>query len=339
MTLGWSKSDLKPRHYLLLAAITALIVIGAPGCFLFWAHSHGRLVAPALTGNVSFDEKVRFLRNNPTKQCDVLVIGSSMALFNLESETILKHLPPGAHLLNAGSWNMKIGNTRAMLECLLRLYQPRTVILACGPMDFYKEDGPSQFFDSNEVVDFIKGSPYWLAVLRHFDLQYYVRWSFKILQDRTTREDYYSMMFDPWGGIPYEIYFPKVDQRRWNQKMDPAQIDSRQYDELSRIADIVRDRGMQLICVQPPLKQGSIPAEAVAGLEEHWERIGEILNRRGFELLNLQKQMTLSDEYFADYSHLNHKGAVIFSDIVGRETAAQRPSTGVASNKMPAAAR
>ena len=91
---------------------------------------------------------------------------------------------------------------------------------------------PVSFFDANEVAQFINGNPpYWVSVLRHFDLQYYVRWSLKILQDRSTRKDYYSVMFDPWGGIPYDIYFPKVDQRRWNQKMDPAQIDPRQYED------------------------------------------------------------------------------------------------------------
>jgi len=265
----------------------------------------------------------------------VLVIGSSMALFNLESQTILKHLPPGTRLLNAGSWNMKIGQTRAMLECLLRIYRPHTVILACGPMDFYTEYGPSQFFDLDEVTQFINGSPYWLSVLRHFDLQYYVKWSFKILQDRSTRKDYYSVMFDPWGGIPYDIYFPKVDPRRWNQKMDPTQIDRHQYEELARLANVAQSRGLRLICVQPPLRQGSIPPGAVTGVDEHWRHMEEILRGRGFHLCNLQKQMTLSDEYFADYSHLNEKGAVIFSEVVGREAGSQSLQDGVASAQAP----
>jgi hypothetical protein len=323
MTAGWSKSALSPCRYLALAALAALVVVGVPASFLYWAYSQGRLVAPAITGNVCFDEKVRFLRNSASKQCDVLVVGSSMALANVESQTMLKHLPPATRLLNAGAWNMKVGHIRAMLECLLGVYRPDRIILVCGMMDFYRDPRPSQFFDAGEVTEFINGSSYWAAVLRHFDLQYYVRWSFSILQHRSTRKDYDSVMFDPWGAVPLDISFPEINPRRWNQKMDPAQVDPRQYEELGRLADLVRSRGLRLICVQPPLRQGSIPVGAAAGVDQHWRRMEEILRSRGFHLFNLQKEMTLSDEYFADYSHLNEKGAVIFSDVVGREANSQ----------------
>jgi hypothetical protein len=331
MSVGWSKLDITPSRYLTLALVTALVVIGAPASFMYWAYSQGRLVAPAITGNVCFDEKVRFLRNSPSKQCDVLVVGSSMAVANIESQTMLKHLPQGTRLLNAGAWNMKVGHTRAMLECLLGVYRPDRIILVCGLMDFYRDPRPSQFFDASEVTQFIHGSSYWLAVLRHFDLQYYVKWSFSILQHRSTRKDYESVMFDAWGGIPYDIFFPNVDQRRWNQKVDPAQVDPRQYEELGRLADLVRSRGLRLICVQPPLRHGAIPIGAAAGVDEHWRRMEEILRSRGFHLCNFQKAMTLNDDYFADYSHLNEKGAVIFSDIVGRAANSQWLQHDVAS--------
>jgi hypothetical protein len=333
MTAAWSKSDISPCRYLALAFLTALIVTGVPASFLYWAHYKGRLVAPALTGSVSFDEKVRFLRNTPSKQCDVLVIGSSMALSNIESQTILKHLPPGTRLLNAGAWSMKIGHIRAMLECLLGLYRPRAVIFVCGLMDFYRDPRPSQFFDASEVTQFINGSPYWVSVLRHWDLQYYWEQSFSILQDRSTRKRYYSVMFDAWGGVPLEISFPEINQYRWNRKVDLTQVDPRQYEELGRLADVIRSRRLHLICVQTPLRQSAIPVGAAAGVDEHWRHMEQILHSRGFHLWNLQKEMSLSDEYFADYSHLNEKGAVIISEAVGREAASQRFPDGTASTQ------
>jgi hypothetical protein len=294
-----------------------------PASFFCWAYSQGRLVAPALSGNVCFDEKARFMRNRASKQCDVLVIGSSMALNNIESEAMLKQLPPGTHLLNAGAWNMKIGQTRAFLECLLRVYHPRNVIFLCGPMDFYLTEFPSQFFDASEVTQFIRGSSYSLPVLlRHFDLQYYLKWSFSILQSRTSRKDYLSVMFDPSGGIPLEISFPNVNWRRWNLKVEPGEVDPDQYEELARVADIIRSHGLPLICIQPPMRKGSVPPDATAAVEKHWRKMERILASRGFHLWNLS-EIGLSDDYFCDYSHLNNKGAPIFSEIVGREIDSQ----------------
>ena len=290
-------------------------------------------MAPAISGNVCFDEKVRFLRNSPTKQCDVLVIGSSMALNNIDSEAMLKHLPPGTRLLNAGAYNMKISQTRALLDCLLAVYRPRNVIFVCGLMDFNKTPGPTQFFDASEVIRFINGRSASIPILlRHFDLQYYVKWSSRILQIRSSRRDYFSVMFDAWGSIPLEIFFPKVDERRWNLKVDPEQLDPAEYEELGSIADSVRSRGLTLICIQPPMKRGSVPLAVSAAVDEHWSRMERILGIRGFHLWN-HSAMGLSDDYFCDYSHLNNKGAPIFSEIVGRETDSQWSKHSVATTQ------
>jgi len=330
MTIGWPKKDLSPLRYVAVAALVAFVVVGTPASFLCWAYSQGRLVAPALSGNVCFDEKVRFLRNNPSKECDVLVIGSSMALNNIDSEAMLKQLPEGTRLLNAGAWNMKIGQTRALLECLLRVYHPRSIIFLCGPMDFYLTEFPSDFFDAEEVTNFINGSSYWVPVLlRHFDLQYYVQRSFSIVQDRSSRNEYLSLMFDRWGSIPLKISFPNINWRRWNLKVELEKVDPTQYDEMARVADLVRNGGMNLICIQSPMRRGSVPVDATAAMDEHWRHIERILGSRGFHLRN-HSAIGLSDEYFADYSHLNDQGAPIFSEIVGRELDSQWSKASVA---------
>jgi hypothetical protein len=98
---------------------------------------------------------------------------------------------------------------------------------------------------------------------------------------------------------------------------------------------LVRSKGLRLICVQPPLRHGTTPVGAAADVDEHWRRMEEILRSRGFHLFNLQKEMTLSDKYFADYSHLNEKGAVIFSDVVGREVDSKWLKNDMAVTQMP----
>jgi hypothetical protein len=79
---------------------------------------------------------------------------------------------------------------------------------------------------------------------------------------------------------------------------------------------------MRLVCVQPPVRAAAIDGDrGVAAAERHWRRVDEILAPTGTRLLNLQRDMPLTDDYFADYSHVNARGAALCGDVVGRRVA------------------
>jgi len=311
--------EISHRRYLTIALCATFLLVSVFAFALFRMNRQGELVAPAFTGILSFDEKMRFMRNRTNLQCDVLVIGSSMALNNFHSETFLKQLPPGSTLLNTGVWGMKIAHTRDFVGLLLKLYRPKTVIMVSGLMDFYPDGRKAELFDHQEVERFVRRGPYWWGVATHFDLLYYLDTSKDIKRFRNTRADYYSVMFDSGGGVPLQVSFPNIDASRWHEQITVSKISEAAYGELDKLVETIRTAGIGMVYVQPPLRKTSVPPESVPALERHWERLNTILTQHEAKLVNLQKELSLEDEFFADYSHLNEKGAVIFTERVASQ--------------------
>ena len=126
------------RRYLLYFAIPPLLLfIGIAG-FIYILHRTHLLAPVPLTGSSTFDEKLEAIRARQHKPIDVLAIGSSMTLQNLNSQVVLQHLPPGATYYNAGAMGIHIASIRKMLELLEPRFHPKAVILVTGPMDYYR---------------------------------------------------------------------------------------------------------------------------------------------------------------------------------------------------------
>jgi hypothetical protein len=311
--------DDRAFRYLAVLAITAFLCLGSVSSLFYGLHRLGRLVAPPISANVSFDEKLRFIRDGHLRQCDVLAAGSSMTLNNLESQPLIERLPRGTSFLNIGSFGMKIGHTRALVEHLLQSFQPHTVIVVCGTMDFYQDPRRSDCFDFQEIDDFLHGAPYWKFVLKHFDLRYYLNHASTIGHLRADRTSYASVYYDAWGGIPLDIAYPRIDAARWNDKVQPEFFNPIQYQELAALADFLGRHQTRLVVAQPPLRAGSISSQDMPAVEAHWQRVASLASTHGFRFVNYHKVMKLDDRYFADYSHLNKQGAAVFTEAFMRE--------------------
>jgi hypothetical protein len=323
---------------LYLAAIAAgfatpLVLVAA---FLLIARGQDRLAAPPLTGNQSFDEKVVWLREHGGLDCDVLAVGSSMTLNNLDSATLARNLPEGWRFRNAAAWGLKIKNTRAEVEFMLKHGRPKAVIVVSSYMDFLREPataGPldedevrpekALFFKEDEVASLAQDGNYWLSVAQHFDLSFYVKNYARIKRMRTSNQKFNSCMFDAGGSVPLAPIKPEGNAFRWGKKVDLAGIDAKEYLELAALASWLQTYGVRLIFVQPPIRSAAASAETPEDLRWHWRRIDEILSAHGFRFVNFHEKLRLSDAYFADYSHLNATGAAVFSQALADEYATE----------------
>ena len=320
-----SQHELSPGQYVMRAVAACSIFLALVGLGLVYADKQGRLAPPPLTGNMCLDEKARLVRTLADEGCDVLVAGSSMALNNIASEPLIEKLPPGTRLLNIGAWGMKIRETREWIEHVRAVTKPAYVVLVVGPMDFYSGYANSRNTFQDDVDGFLRGEPYALYVARHFDIVYYLSSYFSIDHARRSRDHYQSLAFDAWGGLPLNVQYPSVDPVRWNQKVVPHLFNAEHYDELRRLASTLRKDGVKLYCVQPPLRKGSIVPASRAAVEAHWERIAKILADEGQQFLNLHNELQLDDSLYADYSHLNGRGAAIFTAAFAHKVRFEHP--------------
>lgn len=309
----------RPLAY--LAAIFGAMLVPvaiAAGC-LIYLDRHGRLAAPAFTGNSSFDEKIRFVRERGGAECDVLAIGSSMTENNIASDPLIARLPPGTSYLNVAFLAAKMADTQRMLDFYLQRSHPKVVVIICGPMDFVGDISETAPWNAADVDRYLRGGSRWWATCKTGEPYYYLSESSIIAQRRAARTSYWSVQFDRGGAVPLDIHYPDVDEQRWNNKWRTG-ASEKQFAAFAKIVAMLNDRGISLVCVQAPTRAAAMEGYAAAA-QAHWKRVNDVLAMAHTRLLNLELEMPLSDEYFADYSHLNAAGAALCGDAVGRRVA------------------
>lgn len=304
-------AELHPRHYLLIVAMVVVAAVGVTGGWTWNTAASGRLAPVPLSGSISFDEKMEWLWKGGERRWDVLAVGSSMTLNNLDGATVAAGLPRDAAFVNAASWSMKIADSQALIDYVAEVREPRAVLLVTGPMDFY---GAAQGFVRREQLDTLRTTTaYPLLVARHFDPLWYWQRADAIGAQRADRSWYTSLRFDDWGCVPLDVRWPAVAEDRWNERPRLEQVSDRQYTALAAIADRLAARGTLLVCAQAPIRADAVAACGEDRLRAHWARLEAILAARGLRFHNLHDDLALGVEAFADYSHLNADGARRFS--------------------------
>lgn len=294
--------------WLATAAVAALIV-----CAIAVTRACDIAPPPAISANICFNEKVLFIHDRGGPACDVLAVGSSTTLGDVDSQMLAGALGQSRSYLNAGAWGMTVCETRKFLELLMECgARPKCVIMVCAITDFHPPVGAA-FWDSVDTPRLLKGDGYWLAMARHFELSRAISEGRQATRDRRRSNEYTTLMFDRWGGSLLDMKFPDVSKRRWAMNPQPDGIDPSQYDQLAGMADMLKINGIGLVCVQGPLRPSVMDDATAARCRIHWRKVEKILADRGFAFINLQDRLPLDDSMFADSVHLNRSGVVKFT--------------------------
>ena len=130
----------------------------------------GHLPPPPLTNNVCADEKLVFLRQNPPVDPNFLVLGSSVAWRNIDSEVIAANLSD-ARPLNGGFCGLQINQSAFIAGWMIDQWPSiRQVLLVVSPMDYTRCMGSGQVFDPDDARRFVlERQPMWSFYLRYFD--------------------------------------------------------------------------------------------------------------------------------------------------------------------------
>lgn len=271
----------------------------------------GALPPLALTSNLSFNEKHSFLRSALRTKPDLIVAGSSMALNNLSGDDLASELPDHPRILNIGAFSLKMSDTRRWLRAVLDATHPKKVIVVTGMMDFYAGTKWLTPTDA-DLRSFAAGSrsPV-LEFLKYFSLQYYLDKWIGLRLDRRSRADYSSLAFDGTGSVPLAVYYPHVDMQRWREVPRGEMVVDEEYRQADQLAIDLRDRKIEAIFVQPPIRREALAAGR-SDMEKHCHRLARAVQQSGQVFLDLH-DMNLADSFFADYSHLNARGSRAFT--------------------------
>lgn len=264
------------------------------------------LPAPNLTNSYSLNDKLNFARG---KKADVLAIGSSMTLNNLDSKIVTRELNTTSYL-NLSSWGMSVSDIYQCLMAYSEFHVPQTLIISSTIGDFTVVNKDLKV---ERIASFLKSSDltYPLFYFPNFNLKYYfTNYSYqkKIKNDSSSYE---YLKYDPFGAVLYNPSTLKKSEARWNAPIgqNPEEI---QYQYLSKIAKWCNENKVRLLFFQSPVREGMFSDKtnpvSREKIEKHMKRVGEILSGNQHQWVDAGTK-TWSDSLFADNLHFYDFGA------------------------------
>lgn len=285
----------------LKTSLIFLIIVMIAGV-AFFSLNKNYLAAYRITNSYSFNEKINFL---PEKQdVKILGLGSSITLNNLSSDAIIDLFETDS-FLNVASWGIKMEDMYNLLKEFDPLYDPEIIICVSSIIDFSL---PGIEFNSHEIGNYLHEEKKKGVMNDLPNLSYYLRHTIKNRIYQSSNKYYSSLMFDDHGGVALNQQDFKHDPYRWNKKLSFHGLHPSSYRYLDSISSFAAKRNIELILVQTPVRENAKRKSLKSKMEKHEEMIRSLLEPRGQHFINGYR-LKFPDKYFADYTHMNVKGA------------------------------
>ncbi|WP_396632593.1 hypothetical protein [Maribacter sp. R86514] len=282
--------------------------------FLFCWFQYYSFPPPNVSNSISFNAKALYIKNKFSKEnVDILAIGSSMSLNNINSNVIAKTYG-NQQYLNASSWGLNMEETFNLLKIYSKKYHPETVVISSNFGDFQasyqtiKFNYTEEYLLGNNLIKYLKNSNLSQLILDSRLLGLY----------KNSNTMYQSLKFDTYGGVNYPLSNFQINDKRWKgEKLINEEIDLIQYTYLDSISKLCSSNSMKLIFVQSPFREmyySKLSKQELAILNNHTSKIENILLDNDAIFVN-SLDKTWQESLFVDYNHLNEKGSRLYTEF------------------------
>ena len=135
------------RKFILKATFYVILILG--GFELLYRLG----VWPCITDSSTYDHKMLWLQQHPSKKAELMAVGSSVPMYGLSSSSIVGELPLSYY--NFSSWNLRITDCWITIKPMVREYRPKYVLLGTNLGDFVAGTD-STYFDYIDAASFIR---------------------------------------------------------------------------------------------------------------------------------------------------------------------------------------
>ena len=271
-------------------------------------YSYEDIPAPNFTNSFSYNEKVLF---SHSKKANILAIGSSMSLNNLNSATIVDLLHSDSYL-NLSSWGINMEENYKLLQMYSPQSKPSILIISSSLGDFGMSD---KLICYNYIRNYLKDNTiiFTYYYLKNFDCQYYL----KNLEEkeicRSSNGIYASVKYDKYGGVLLDSLNFKINKDRWNNTAISIGQSSN-YQWLDSIAGYCHRNNIKLLFIQSPFREGiAMQLSKDSILLKHIAKVNKIVSSYGQVFINGDEKIW-PDSLFVDATHMNAKGARKFTE-------------------------
>ncbi len=265
--------------------------------------SFKNLPPPELTNSYSLNDKLRFTKNK--KAAEILCIGSSMSLNNLDSDVITDKLKTRSYL-NLSSWGLSIQDNYELLKIYTSLYpHPKVLLISSNVIDFTTE---KKKYDVKELKEYLRSADDWKYHLKHFNLKYYLT-TFRYCKKTKSSKDFHgSLVYDPYGAVILDAQNFKKDTSRWNSYNLVAPKTELNYNYLDSISSFCAQNNIRLFFINAPIRSKLLDEAKMKIVTAHTLKINKLLSNNHQQFIN-SYQLSWHDSLFVDATHFNSIGA------------------------------
>lgn len=280
------------------------------------------LPPPSISNRISFDEKLRFIRQHTPLDPPTLAVGSSLTLRQLDGAAFDQGDDPVARVFNGSSWGLQINQTHYLIDFYLSQF-PRTrrVISLIGPADFRDCQGQeTDFFNTTDARAYaFEGRPILGFYFRYFNPLGLAKEVWRIAEDRQPGMDA-RLWLDPYGSQPLDAP-PGVILNHYT----PEPLDPSCFAAFDALVDDLSHRLLDVYLVLAPISPAFFKEfpEARAYVDRFRTRLAASVAGTPVRLIDVHAAPEFGPEDFVDAYHL-------------RWTAAQRLSRRLAALLTPA---
>lgn len=303
-----------------LFVVLIMILVGALG----YTYYFSKYYPLPITNRISFDAKIKFIRENiKVENIDTLVVGSSIGLNNVQGVYLQKSSNRCTGVLNLSVYEASPVQVEQLLELTNAFPNLKRVIYSAQFSDFQHATS-FRDYHPRRIRKYISYSYF------PFFQLYYLAEASKNLSFLWHRKDewvekhgqpnkFTYLGFDATGSVPLHIYGKDIIPKRWSNphgSLHPAKA----FEALDRIGKKMHSKGLNLYFVQQPYREELIKKYPHIPAELNWflGKVTNILGKHSAKILSLYRELPLSDDYFADRSHLNDKGSILSAEAIGK---------------------
>ena len=305
------------KQLFVLLGIILVLVVG----YVYYYSIHYPL---PFTNRISLDAKIKFIRDNiDVDEIDTIIVGSSIGLNNIQGTYLAKYSKECERVLNLSVYEASALQAESLL--LLSDYFPnlKRVIYSVQFSDFQHR---SQFknYDIKKIGQYISHEFNPISTVKFIfdaskDLSALYKRANEWDEKHGQNNKFTYLGFDSSGSVPLHIYGKDIIQKRWANPHGSLHYNE-PFDAVDRMSKRVHEKGIKYYLVQQPYRPELVKKHWHISAELNWflKRVTKVVEKNGESVLSLYKTLEITDDYFADRSHLNDKGSILSAEAIAK---------------------
>lgn len=274
---------------------------------------------PLISTSISYDAKIFDIKQKHLVQLDIIALGSSITMNNLNSAVIKDSLNYSYY--NFGAWGLQIGELNHLIGSYTEIYKPKYILLPSSFPDFVLDDNntiPTDFspgINWTPIYYITNYANYRDLISRKNTINYY----------SSTPDSYTYLGYDKYGGTSLNLtnstrrkLIPdRLKGINYLINNFPDKNTAIAYRSLDSLALFLQLHKIKLIFIQSPYEDHCLKTtQKEMAVALHFKTCKSIVEKRGGIYLNFEQPNDYPDSLFADPLHLNLQGATIFTKKV-----------------------